>query len=98
MVMMMKTTQVPTSDAEYLRRRATSATIDAICQTSPVQAAFRDAGRRCSELARRLLELRKAGENIGPISDQMIACNERLHELLDLIDWQWGVLFERQAA
>jgi hypothetical protein len=82
MVMMMKTTQAPISDAEYLRRCATSALIDAICQTSPAQAALRDAGRRHSELMRRLLELGSAGD--PSISDELIACNERLIAVLGL--------------
>jgi hypothetical protein len=93
-MMMMKTTQAPISDAEYLRRCATSAMIDAICQTSPAQAAFRDAGRRHGELTLRLLELGSAGD--PSISDELIASNERLIELLDLIDWQWGALFDRK--
>jgi hypothetical protein len=88
-MMMMKTTQAPTSGAEYLRRCATSALIDAICQTSPAQAAFRDADRRHRELARRLLELGSAGHR--SISDELIASNERLIELLDLIDWHGDV-------
>jgi hypothetical protein len=50
-------------DAVALRRKATSAMIDAICQTSPAQAAFHDAGRRHSGLARRLAELHTAGED-----------------------------------
>jgi hypothetical protein len=96
MMMMMKTTQAPISDAEYLRRCATSALIDAICQTSPAQAAFRDADRRHRELTRRLLELGSAGDPL--ISDELIASNERLIELLDLIDWQWPALFDRKVG
>lgn len=82
--------QGPMSAADYLRRRAMSAMIEAICQTSPVQAAFRDAGREHEELARRLFELRAAGEDSGSISDDLIACGERLVALADLIDLQWG--------
>ena len=96
--MAMITTRAPISEAEYLRRRAMSAMIDAICQTSPAQAAFRDAGRQQSELSRRLFELRAAGEDTGSIGDQMIACGERLIELADLIDWQWGAVFDRKAG
>jgi hypothetical protein len=89
----------PTQD-EYLilRRKATSAMIDMICQTSPPQAAFRDEGRRQDALFRQLRELRAAGEDIGSISDKLIACNERLIKLVDLVDWQWGALFDRKAG
>jgi hypothetical protein len=70
--------------------------IDAICQTSPAPAAFRDADRRHRELTRRLLELGSAGDPL--ISDELIASNKRLIELLDLIDWQWGALFDRKVG
>jgi hypothetical protein len=40
------------------------------------------------------LELGSAGD--PSISDELIASNERLIELLDLIDWQWGALFDRK--
>ncbi len=90
-------TRRPISEAEYLRRRAMSAMIDAICQTSPVQAAFRDVGKEHDKLTRQLFELRAAGENTGSISDELIACNEKLAELVDLIYWQWGALFEARC-
>jgi hypothetical protein len=85
---------------EYLilRRKATSAMIDMICQTSPLHAAFRDEGRRQDALFRQLRELRAAGEDIGSISDKLIACNDRLIKLVDLVDWQWGALFDRKAG
>jgi hypothetical protein len=94
----MAMTRKAMNETEYLGRRAMSAMIDAICQTSPSQAAFRDAGRQYSELSRRLFELRAAGEDTGSISDQMIACGERLIELVDLIDWQWRALFDWKAG
>jgi hypothetical protein len=37
-------------------------------------------------LARRLFELREACENTKSTSEDLIACNERLIELVDLID------------
>ena len=85
---------------EYLilRRKATSAMIAMICQTSPPQAAFRDEARRQDALLRQLCELRAAGEDIGSASEDLIACNERLIQLVDLIDWQWGALFDRKAG
>jgi hypothetical protein len=67
--------------------------VDAICRTSPAQAAFRDAGRQQDELRQRLFALHAAGEDTGSISDQIIACNDRLIELVDLIEWQRGALF-----
>jgi hypothetical protein len=66
--------------------------IDAICQTSPAQAAFCDADRRHRELTWRLFEQGSADD--PSISDELIASNERLIELLDLIDRQWGALFD----
>ena len=75
-----------------------SAVIDAICQTSPVQAAFRDAGREHDKLAKRLFELRAAGGDTASISDELIACNDRMIDLVDLIDEQWGALFDRKAG
>jgi hypothetical protein len=72
--------------------------IDMICQTSPPQAAFRDEGRRQDALFRQLRELRAAGEDTGSIGDELIACNERLIKLVDLVDWQWGALFDRKAG
>ena len=85
---------------EYLilRRKATSAMIDMICQTSPPQAAFRDEGRRQDALFRQLRELRAAGGDTASISDELIACNDRMIDLVDLIDEQWGALFDRKAA
>lgn len=80
----------PISESEYLRRRATSAMIDALCQTSPAQAAFRDAGREQEELMQLLMELHAAGEDIGPTTDNLIACGGRLMVFADLIDRQWG--------
>jgi hypothetical protein len=85
-------------DYLILRRKATSAIIDMICQTSPPQAAFRDEGRRQDALFRQLDEMRTAGEDTGSTSEDLIACNERLIELLELIDCQWGALFDRKAA
>jgi hypothetical protein len=52
-----------------------------------VQAAIRDAGRQHDELTQRLFALRVAGEDTASISYEMIACNKRLIELVDLIDW-----------
>jgi hypothetical protein len=46
------------------------------------------------ELARALLELRAAGKDTESISDRSDACGERLIALADLIDWQWGALFD----
>ena len=85
-------------EPEYLRRCATSAMIDAMCQTSPAQAAFRDAGREHDELARQLLALNPADEDSGPVSDDLTACSERLMALADLIDWRWGALLNRKAS
>jgi hypothetical protein len=42
------------------------------------------------------LELGSAGD--PSISDELIASNERLIELLDLIDRQWGALFDRKVG
>jgi hypothetical protein len=81
-----------------LRRKAASAIIDMICQTSPPQAAFRDEGRRRDALFRQLCELRAAGEDTGSVSDELIACNERLIKLVDLVDWQWGALFDLRVT
>ena len=85
-------------DCSILRRKATSAIIDMICQTSPPQAAFRDEGRRQDALFRRLCELLAAGEDTAPISDELSACNDRLIQLVDLIDWQWRALLDRKAS
>ena len=49
-------------------------------------------------LARRLFELRAAGEDTESTSEDLIACNERLIELVDLIECQWGALFDRKAS
>jgi hypothetical protein len=49
-------------------------------------------------LRRRLFELRAAGEDTEATSEDLIACNERLIELVDLIDCQWGALFDRKAS
>jgi hypothetical protein len=72
--------------------------IDALCQTSPPQAHFRDAGKQRDQLTRQLFEQRAAGRDTAAISDELIACNERLIKLVDLIDWQWGALFDRKAG
>jgi hypothetical protein len=85
-------------DYLILRRKATSAMIDMICQTSPPQAAFRDEGRRQDALFRQLRELRAAGGDTASISDELIACNDRMIDLVDLIDEQWGALFDRKAG
>jgi hypothetical protein len=45
-----------------------------------------------------LFELRAAGEDTASISNELIACNERLIQLVYLIDWQWGALFDRKAG
>ncbi len=87
--MVMTTTPAPTSEAEYLRRRATSAMIDLLCQTSPAQAAFREAGRQLDQLTNRL----KAGENVV---DEVSVCCEQLMEAADGIETQWHAVFDRQ--
>ncbi len=81
--------------AEIRRRKAASAMIDMLCQTSPAQAAFRDAGRRHQELIKELFAAHVSGEDGTQISYELVACGERLVKLADLIGWQWGGLFER---
>jgi hypothetical protein len=87
---------MPRNEYLILRRKATSAMIDMISQTSPPHAAFRDEGRRYDELVQRRFALREAGKDTEAITDEIIACNERLIELVDLIDWHWGALFDRK--
>jgi hypothetical protein len=79
---MAMTTLRPISEAECRRRRETSALIDAIYQTLPVHAAFRDAGREHEMLVRRARSADDclscaAGEGTESTSEDLIACNER---------------------
>jgi hypothetical protein len=85
-------------DVVILRRKAVSAMAAAIAETSPAQAAIRDAGRRHSQLVRRLLELHMAGEDTASINDELVACTERLIELVDLIEVAWGALFDARQG
>jgi hypothetical protein len=54
---------MPLDDCLILGRKATSAVIDMVCQTSPAQAAFRAESRRYDKLTQRLFALRAAGED-----------------------------------
>jgi len=45
-----------------------------------------------------LFKLLASGEDTKLISDDLIACNGRLIELMDLIDCHWGAMFDRKAG
>ncbi len=79
---------------EIRRRKATSAMIEMLCQTSPAQAAFRDVGWRHHELTKELFAARPGDEDTSRISDELIACGERLLELAALVERQWGAMEE----
>jgi hypothetical protein len=68
---------------EDLRRRAQSAMIAALCQTSPAQWHFRELGRHREHLFDLLLHRPDA------LPDELEACDERLWFWAEQIEWQW---------
>jgi hypothetical protein len=85
-------TAISPQESLVLRRKATNAVIDMVCQTSPAQSAFRDAGRRMQQLRHRLNLLNQCGANTDAVHDQWLDCIDRQFALLRLIDRQWSGL------
>ena len=69
-----------------LRRKATCAMIDLVCQTSPLQAALRDEGRVHDKLFGSF-QVARDQEERKRLSDELTQSHERLGKLIELVEF-----------